>query len=165
MLVKGLNRTFCGMMIDDGTQLYVASSGGDGRGRIASLLNHKLSTKFNSRNPYIRFILAEDHATPCLQVIDPVNILNRVVDNLNLQLTHFEYLIRVASGSLPTSFSRQCYEDFLDFKLRLIKRLDDLYVDSYSSEISTAHNIDLQELDIDDSGSVHSKDIQITVGQ
>ena len=32
--------------------------------------------------------------------------------------------MRVAHGSLPASFSRQCYEDFLDFKMRVIERLN-----------------------------------------
>ena len=129
-------------MIDDGTQLYLASSGGDGRGRIASLLNYDLPTKSHRRNPYLYFTIAPDRATPYLQVIDPAGTENDLVDSLNLQLTHFEYLIRVASGSLPASFSRQCNEDFLDFKLRLIKRLDERIGDTSSTD-----EVNLQALD------------------
>ena len=32
--------------------------------------------------------------------------------------------MRVAQGSLPASFSRQCYEDFLDFKIIVIEKLN-----------------------------------------
>ena len=160
LLVKGLNRTFCGMMIDDGTQLYLASSGGDGRGRIASLLNYDLPTKSHRRDPYVNFTLGADHATPCLQIIDPAGAENGVVDSLSLQLTHFEYLIRVAGGSLPGSFSRQCNEDFLDFKLRLIKRLDEIIGDTALTE-----DVNLQALTVDENGRAHPDNIRIRVGQ
>lgn len=160
MLVKGLNRTFCGMMIDDGTQLYLASSGGDGRGRIASLLNYDLPTKRHRRDPYLHFTVAADQATPCLQIIDPAGAGNDVVDSLNLQLTHFEYLVRVAGGSLPASFSRQCNEDFLDFKLRLISRLDELI-----GETAATDEVNLQALTVDERGRAHPDNIRIRVTQ
>ncbi len=159
LLVIGLNRTFCGMMIDDGTQLYLASSGGDGRGRIASLLNYELST-MSRREPYLHFTIAADEATPCLQVIDPVGTGNKVVDSLNLQLTHFEYLMRVAKGSLPASFSRQCNEDFLDFKLRLISRLDKLLGESTPSD-----DVNLRVFTVDEKGRVHPDNIRIRMSQ
>ena len=158
LLVRGLNRTFCGMMIDDGTMLYIASSGGDGRGRIASLLNYNLPTKPHRRAPYIRFVLAEDGITPCLQVLDPAGDQGSLVDHLTLQLTHFEYLIRVASGSLPASFSRQCNEDFLDFKLRLTKRLDALI-----GETPSPDEVSMQALTVDERGRAHPDNIRIRV--
>ncbi|WP_213194625.1 hypothetical protein [Desulfuromonas sp. AOP6] len=158
LLVRGLNRTFCGMMIDDGTELYLASSGGDGRGRIASLLNYDLPTTRHKRDPYLNFKLGGDDATPCMQIVDPAADVNSIVDSLTLQLTHFEYLVRVANGSLPASFSRQCNEDFLDFKLRLIKRLDDLIGEEpFSDEIS------LQALTVDEHGRAHPDNVRIRV--
>lgn len=160
LLVKGLNRTFCGMMIDDGTQLYLASSGGDGRGRIASLLNYDLPSNPHRRDPYVNFTLAADQATPCLQIIDPAGADGEIVDSLNLQLTHFEYLVRVACGSLPASFSRQCNEDFLDFKLRLIKRLDELMGEPPSTD-----EVSLQALTVDEKGRAHPDNIRIRVSQ
>lgn len=160
LLVRGLNRTFCGMMIDDGTQLYLASSGGDGRGRIASLLNYDLPTKRHRRDPYLRFTLAADQTTPCLQIIDPASGVGEVVDSLNLHLTHFEYLVRVACGSLPASFSRQCNEDFLDFKLRLIKRLDELIGEPPSTDV-----VNIQALTVDEKGRPQPDNIRIRVDQ
>ncbi len=160
LLVKGLNRTFCGMMIEDGTQLYLARSGGDGRGRIASLLNYELHTKPQRRVPYLHFTLAADQSTPCLRVTDPDGSETGAVDSLNLQLTHFEYLVRVAKGSLPASFSRQCHEDFLDFKLRLISRLDGIF-----DEDASTGEINLQALTVDESGRPRTDKIRIGVGQ
>ncbi len=43
---------------------------------------------------------------------------------LRLQLTRFEFLCRVADGVLPSSFSRECYEDILSFKTKLLRQLD-----------------------------------------
>lgn len=157
LLVRGLNRTFCGMMIDEGTELYLASSGGDGRGRIASLLNYDLPTTRHRRDPYLNFTLGTDDTTPCLQIVDPAS--NGIVGSLSLQLTHFEYLVRVANGSLPASFSRQCNEDFLDFKLRLIKRLDALI-----GEEPSVDEISLQALTVDEHGRAHPDNVRIKVG-
>ncbi len=159
LLVRGLNRTFCGMMIDEGTVLYLASSGGDGRGRIASLLNYDLPTSKRRRDPYVCFILSDDQSTPRLVIVDPAEEKETYVDCLDLQLTHFEYLIRVANGSLPASFSRQCHEDFLDFKLRVIKRLDRLI-----GEPPSPNEVSLQALTVDEKGRVQPDNIRIRVG-
>ena len=160
-LIRGLNRTFCGMMIDDGTQVYLASSGGDGRGRIASVLNYDLRTAVHRRDIYVKFGLAEDNLTPQLLVVDPTMPEDQqIIDRLGLQLTHFEYLIRVAGGSLPESFSRQCYEDFLDFKLRLIGRLDELI----GPEVD-GPEIALHAITVDENGRPQVEDIRIRVGE
>ena len=160
LLVRRLNRTFCGMMIEDGTELYLASSGGDGRGRIASLLNYEIPTVRRRRDPYLSFTLSSDGASPILELVDPAANGDGLIDCLTLQLTHFEYLVRVASGSLPTSFSRQCNEDFLDFKLRIIKRLDDLI-----GEALTGNEISLQALTVDEQGRAHPDNIRIRVAK
>lgn len=159
MLVRGLNRTFCGMMIDDGSQLFLASSGGDGRGRIASVLNHTIRTGVSRRDIYCAFELGDDLLTPSLVVIDPTGKEDdRRVDKIDLQLTHFEFLIRVAHGSLPSSFSRQCYEDFLDFKLRLIERLDLLL-----GEVGDPREVALHAITVDENGRAQVDDIRIRV--
>jgi hypothetical protein len=41
-------------------------------------------------------------------------------ERLELTLTRFEFLSRVAAGALPNSFSKECYEDLLAFKSRLL---------------------------------------------
>ena len=159
-LVRGLNRTFCGMMIDDGSQLYLASSGGDGRGRIASVLNYGIRIGVSRRDIYCTFELGENNLTPSFVVIDPTKSNDaRRVDCIDLQLTHFEFLMRVAHGSLPSSFSRQCYEDFLDFKLRLIKRLD-----LELGEVDDPKEVALHAITVDENGRAQIDDIRIRVG-
>ena len=43
------------------------------------------------------------------------------IERLPLTLTRYEFLSRVATeGALPASFSKECYEDILAFKSRLL---------------------------------------------
>ena len=160
-LIRGLNRTFCGMMIDDSNEVLFASSGGDGRGKIASVLNHRISTRPNPRAIYLRFSLMDDAASPRLAAIDPISQGNNVIEALDLQLTHFEYLMRVANGSLPASFSRQCFEDFLDFKLRVIEKLD--YLDGLGPPFPAAipEQVEFRAITVDDSGRARVDTIPI----
>ena len=39
---------------------------------------------------------------------------------LPLTLTRFEFLMRVAQGALPSSFSKECYEDIISFKTKVL---------------------------------------------
>lgn len=114
-LVCGLNRTFCGMMIDDTRKVYVTSSGGDGRGRISPVLEEEIPASGRSRGLRVGF-----EAGPAAVFFGAAG---DEVLRVPLRLTHFEYLVRIAAGSLPANFSRQCHEDFLDTKTRLIEAL------------------------------------------
>ena len=40
--------------------------------------------------------------------------------SLPLNLTRYEFLMRVSDGALPGNFSRECYEDILAFKSSLL---------------------------------------------
>jgi len=42
---------------------------------------------------------------------------------LPLTLTRYEYLSRVAEGAMPSSFSKECFEDVMAFKSRLMREL------------------------------------------
>lgn len=157
-LVRGLNRTFCGMMMDDSTVLHLASSGGDGRGRVASILCHDVPVNKSRRDPFLKFDISKDDSVPSIRIIDPADSEREYLDSLDLQLTHFEYLVRVANGSLPASFSRQCYEDFLDFKLRLIKRLDDVF-----GRNGETGEVNLEAITVDERGRAQREDIRIRI--
>ena len=39
---------------------------------------------------------------------------------LDITPTLFEYLVRVAQGALPTSFTNQCYQDLRNFQIRSV---------------------------------------------
>lgn len=159
-LIRGLNRTFCGMMIDDANEVLLASSGGDGRGKIASVLNHRVPARPRRREVYMSFDLPAASGAPRLVAVDPIAEGDGVVDALDLQLTHFEYLMRVAHGSLPASFSRQCFEDFLDFKLRLIERLDQIE----RQPEGRRDQVEFRAITVDDAGRPQVDNIQIGTG-
>ena len=54
-------------MIDDVSRLYIASSGGDGRGHIASILEHEIDVRAKKRTIYISFRQVPGH--PIIQNI------------------------------------------------------------------------------------------------
>jgi hypothetical protein len=66
--------------------------------------------------------------------------------------------MRVASGSLPASFARQCYEDFLDFKLRAIKLLGECF-----SPLEEEDLITLRILSVADDGRSTKNEIDVKV--
>jgi len=155
LLIQGLNRTFCGMMIEDGTMLWLASSGGDGRGKIATIKELSLQATKHAHFPYVCFTLPENEFVPKLQIRDPAD--DAALDHVTLQPTHFEYLIRIAQGSLPASFSRQYYEEFLDCKLRFIEKLD-----KFKNSSNDPEKISLEVLEVDPKrGKITSRDLKM----
>ncbi len=123
-LITGLNRTFCGMMTDEDYKVFIASSGGTSVGRVSSELKFEIESEQYLPIPYLELNIQEDQSAPNLQIIDPTSkSCDRIVESMKLMLTNFEFLIRVADGALPSTFSRQCNEEFFDFKNRLIESL------------------------------------------
>ena len=54
-------------------------------------------------------------------VLLAVHLSQNIVETLELNLVRYEFLSRVATeGALPASFSKECYEDMLAFKSRLL---------------------------------------------
>lgn len=123
-LVNGLNRTLTGMMTMDSDALWLARSIGRSEpsiGRFTMLPEIKrrgfsdfrveVASKPGSQRPQL-FV--------CRRQTD------RRSTPLELRPLLFEYLIRVAKGSLPSSFSRQCYQEVRHFALAASS-----YVESY----------------------------------
>jgi hypothetical protein len=79
-----------------------------------------------------------------------VQLTPAIVEELELNLVRYEFLSRVASeGALPASFSKECYEDILAFKSRLIaaqmKR-------QYAEGPKAGNTIELKILSLSDHG-------------
>ncbi|MFG1392323.1 hypothetical protein [Xanthobacter agilis] len=116
-LVRGLNRTFTGMMTVDEDRLWLAGTIGktdDLAGRVATIepIERTSQTQFN-----VRLALDPVRERPHLRVMPPRITTQAVVSELPLRPLLFEYLMRVANGSLPTSFSRQCHQEIRHFAL------------------------------------------------
>lgn len=116
-LIRGLNRAYTGMMTIEDERLWLAGTIGktdDPAGRIATIepIERTSTTSFN-----VRLTLDPISRRPCLKVMPPRMALQNPVSELTLRPLLFEYLMRVASGSLPSSFSRQCHQEIRHFAL------------------------------------------------
>ena len=123
-LIRGINRTFCGKMIDDDSRVYLGSSGGSELGRTSLLLKKEINAVRDMRLPCLEFALSKHDGTPEMRIFDPYKDPETPLDQMSLRLPQFEFLQRVSRGSLPMSFSRQCCEDFISFKLRIMNKIE-----------------------------------------
>lgn len=114
-ILKGLNRIFTGMLLNSDRELILATSGNFSQAKISRLLIDKLSVEPRHGE---RIILALDESQ---KVVLKVFLSTDIVEILELSLIRYEFLSRVATeGALPASFSKECYEDILSFKSRLL---------------------------------------------
>jgi hypothetical protein len=107
-LAAGLNRVWTGLLLDDNAHEIYLAAGLD------------LST-----SPVSDLLLKEIPITddpPGFDIVSngsfPRSVLraNGREFTFDLTLPRFEFLMRVASGAMPSSFSRESYEDFLSLK-------------------------------------------------
>ncbi len=117
-LVKGLNRIFVGMLVSTDRDLLLATSISFSTSKVSQILEDRIPI---TPRLHERIDLVLSSSKPTLQVQLAADI--RAV--LPLNLTRYEFLSRVAEGALPGSFSRECYEDMLAFKSRLLSCLAD----------------------------------------
>jgi hypothetical protein len=119
-LVKGINRISTGLLTKDTDGIFLSTSGSHSQSKISRVFESRISVRPN-RGESVDITL--ENGKPLLSVkmslspqITPVN--------LKLHLVRYEFISRVAEGELPGSFSRECYEDLLAFKSRLINQLE-----------------------------------------
>ncbi|NMO80100.1 MULTISPECIES: hypothetical protein [Bacillaceae] len=153
-LVRGLNRITTGLLVQNNDQLILSTSGNYSQAKISRVLEEMVSVS-PKRGEYIKFDMGEDKQRLNLVVsfasdLEPVR--------LNLQLVRYEFISRVAEGALPGSFSRECYEDILAFKSRLLKKLDDRRI--ADGELEEAQ-ISLKLLKVNDKGIVEHKTLEV----
>ena len=117
MIIRGLNRIFTGMLVQNQDKLVLASSGSYSQSTRSPLLDELISVP---RHGGESVSIGSDEA-------HGINIVVRLMHGgqippitLALTPTRFEFLGRVAEGALPSSFSLECHEDFLAFKARLL---------------------------------------------
>jgi len=113
-LIKGLNRAWSGMLIDEGAYLHLTSGLDFTTARLSPISLHKIPA---SRNFYGEQVTVEFNSNKRPSLI--VHFLDQRVE-YELTLLRFEFLERISQGTLPNSFSRECYEDVIAFKSRLL---------------------------------------------
>jgi hypothetical protein len=118
-IVLGLNRIWSGMLFEDGSHLYLTSGLDFTSSKISRLALHKVPVSENLHGEKICVGLTSRHQPELL-----VYLLSGEPVRYRLDLMRFEFILRVADGALPNSFSRECYEDMINFKGVLLRRLE-----------------------------------------
>lgn len=114
-LVRGMNRVFTGMLTGDAERLWLATSGSHSQSRVCRIAEHEVPVDPERGS---QVTIEAEGGVPAIAVY-----LDRGVRlSLPLHLVRYEFLSRVAQGALPSNFSRECYEDILSFKSRLLRR-------------------------------------------
>ena len=120
-VVRGLNRIFTGMLVQNQDELVLATSGSYSPSKRSPLLDELISVPRAAGEEVS--LIADDTGGFCVSVR-----LVRGTDILPITLalspTRFEFLCRVAEGVLPSSFSLECHEDLLAFKARLLRETE-----------------------------------------
>jgi hypothetical protein len=119
-LAVGLNRSYTGMMCDEGAYLWFAAPAANAQSRIGQVLDIQVPV---GKNPMMMVHFDFDAKGPHRSLRMVVRTGNDVVEHHALQPLLFEYLLRVEGGSLPGSFSRQCFEELRQFRLRVVATL------------------------------------------
>jgi hypothetical protein len=118
-LVNGLNRVFTGMLVTTERELLLATSLSYSGSSVSQLLEERVSVS-PKRHERIDVGLENDQPVLVVQLDEDVKC------SLSLDLVRYEFLMRVAAGALPGSFSRECHEDILAFKSSILAALERL---------------------------------------
>jgi hypothetical protein len=122
MVVRGLNRIFTGMLVQNQDELVVATSGSYSQSKRSPLLDELISVPRSGGEEVS--IVADQSGNGFGVSVKLVRGGEIPPVFLPLSPTRFEFLGRVAEGALPSSFSLECHEDLLAFKARLLRETE-----------------------------------------
>jgi len=153
-LVRGMNRIFTGMLVNGDRELILATSGNYSQAKISRLLADRLSVEAHRGE---RIFLEQDGMG---RVHLSVQFSKEGVERLPLTLTRYEFLSRVATeGALPASFSKECYEDILAFKSRLLNAAEARRLLDGTSE--HGRHISLRLLTLTEQGTPDERTVEV----
>lgn len=122
MVVRGLNRIFTGMLVQNQDELVLATSGSYSQSKRSPLLDELISVP---RSGGEEVSIVPDPGDGSFGVMVKLVRGTEIAPVfLSLSPTRFEFLGRVAEGALPSSFSLECHEDLLAFKARLLRETE-----------------------------------------
>lgn len=159
-LAKGLNRVMTGLLVENSDRIFIASSGGFTTSRISSLCDTEAPAR---RSGGIGMQIRLDPRTerPSIDMALALGADNAV--SFNLSPVRFEFLCRVAEGSLPGSFSNECLEDMLAFKAKLLRKAELLRSERRPDEEESGA-LTLNFIEIEQSGHGYSRPVTVRVG-
>lgn len=151
-IVKGLNRIFVGMLVNSERELYLATSLSYSNAKVSRMLEEyvNVAPRLGERIE----IITGDNGIPTLNV----ELSQSIHCPLQLNLTRYEFLSRVAEGALPSSFSKECYEDMLAFKTLILAKLAERRHQQGSDELTS---LNFKLLELDDYGNPSVKAVEV----
>lgn len=151
-IVRGLNRVFVGMLVNSERELYLATSLSYSNAKVSRMLEEyvNVAPRLGER---IEIVAGED-GIPVLNV----ELSQSIRCPLQLNLTRYEFLSRVAEGALPSSFSKECYEDMLAFKTLILAKLAERRHQQGTDELTT---LNFKLLELDDNGNPSLKAVEV----
>lgn len=155
-LVKGINRISTGLLTKDSDRIYLSTSGSHSQSKISTIYESDISVR-PFRGESISIILENDKPvlTVSMSLSDEVEPIK-----LKLHLVRYEFLSRVAEGELPGSFSRECYEDILAFKSRLLNQLKFRRSIEGTDEVDTSRLV-LELLRLNNEGMLSKRTVEV----
>jgi hypothetical protein len=151
-IVRGLNRVFVGMLVNSERELYLATSLSYSNAKVSRMLEEyvNVAPRLGER---VEIVAGED-GIPVLNV----ELSQSISCPLRLNLTRYEFLSRVAEGALPSSFSKECYEDMLAFKTLILTKLAERRHEQGADELTT---LNFKLLELDDNGNPSVKAVEV----
>lgn len=153
-LVRGMNRVFTGMLTTTERQIILATSGSYSHARVSHIEEALIEVE-PSRGQRVTLELRNDRPNFVVYLDRDASVA------LSLHLVRYEFLSRVAEGALPNSFSRECYEDLLAFKSKLLSEYRRVLEERYGDAGANADLLDLKLLELDGRGVVTSRPIEV----
>ena len=152
-LIQGMNRIFTGLLSTTDHELVLASSGSFSQARISRIEEYTIPV-----DPRRGEKIVLEYTGGQLQLA--VHLDREHSISLALNVLRYEFLSRVAEGALPSSFSRECYEDILSFKSRLLREWVQLR-SRYGEDGAAPDEMQLRILDLDPRGKLITKDLTV----
>lgn len=125
-LVIGLNRSYSGVMSEDSSSLWLTGPAANTQSRVGRILDCEIPLGVDSKGEVcFDFSLEKQGLRPRMSVMARTGFRDPFAEIASHPLSPllFEYLMRVERGSLPGSFSRQCFEELRQFRLRIMAKL------------------------------------------
>ena len=121
-IIRGMNRALNSSLTETQDNLWLTRPSGVYLGNETPLLSFE---PISWHSPFYWLALQHPSAPgrpPCIKIhtrsqSDPLS-------HLDITPTLFEYLMRVARGALPTSFTNQCYQDIRNFQIRSVAAIE-----------------------------------------
>jgi hypothetical protein len=155
-IVRGLNRIFTGFLVNNQDEIILATSGSYSQAKISRVYEESISvTKKRGESISIELYKNQRQASLIVHLspkLEPIS--------LNLTLTRYEYLSRVAEGTLPSSFSQECYEDVLAFKSQVLKGLA-LRKQSEGEDEDSEEAMSIRLLEVNNDGIASSRSLEV----